>query len=56
MLQSGAADAIVYGTLFVSNPDLPHRFRKGLPLTPGNSKTHYTKGPEGYLDYPPAGG
>jgi N-ethylmaleimide reductase len=56
MLQSGAADAIVYGTLFVSNPDLPHRFEAGLPLTPGDSKTHYSKGPEGYIDYAAAAG
>lgn len=56
MLESGAADAIVYGALFVSNPDLPQRFRKGLPLAPGDSKTHYSKGPEGYIDYPAAPG
>lgn len=51
---SGAADAIVYGKLFVSNPDLPRRFRDGLPLAEGDSKTHYSKGPAGYCDYPEA--
>ncbi len=54
MLASGAADAIVFGKWFVSNPDLPRRFADGLPLAEGSSKTHYSKGPEGYIDYPPA--
>lgn len=54
LVASGAADAVVYGTLFVSNPDLPRRFKDKLPLAPGDSKTHYSKGPEGYTDYPAA--
>ena len=54
LLTEGKADAIVYGNLFISNPDLPHRFKDGLPLAPGDSKTHYSKGPEGYTDYPAA--
>ena len=54
MLASGAAEAIVYGKLFIANPDLPRRFRNGLPLAVDNPKTHYAKGPEGYVDYPEA--
>ncbi len=54
MLASGGADAIIYGKLFISNPDLPHRFRDGLPLAADDSKTHYAKGPQGYSDYPEA--
>ncbi len=51
MLASGSAEAIVYGKLFISNPDLPRRFREGLPLAADDPKTHYAKGPQGYLDY-----
>ena len=29
-------------------------FRDGLPLAVDNPKTHYAKGPEGYVDYPEA--
>jgi len=54
MLQAGGADAIVYGKLFIGNPDLPTRFAKGLPLAEDNAKLHYAKGPEGYTDYPAA--
>ena len=54
MLTNGGADAIVFGKLYVSNPDLVRRFREGLALAEGDSKTHYSKGPEGYVDYPEA--
>ena len=54
LLQSGGADAIVYGAPFISNPDLPKRFKDGIALAPGDSKTHYSKGPVGYTDYPSA--
>jgi N-ethylmaleimide reductase len=52
LLAAGGADAIVYGKLFISNPDLPRRFRDGAALADGDSKTHYSKGPAGYIDYP----
>ena len=54
LLQAGGADAIVYGKLFIANPDLPARFAKGLELAQDNPKLHYAKGPEGYSDYPAA--
>ena len=54
MLAAGGADAIVYGKLFIANPDLPHRFRASLSLAADDTKTHYAKGPEGYIDYPAA--
>jgi len=50
-LDSGAADAIGFGRLFLSNPDLPNRFAKGLPLVPDDMSTWYTQGAEGYTDY-----
>jgi N-ethylmaleimide reductase len=54
LLQAGGADAVVYGKLFIANPDLPARFAKGLALAEDNPKLHYAKGPEGYSDYPAA--
>ena len=45
--------AVVFGRLFLSNPDLPFRVLKGLALEKYNRNTFYT--PEssiGYLDYP----
>jgi N-ethylmaleimide reductase len=54
LLASGGADAIVYGKLFIGNPDLPRRFRDGLPLAESDPKAYYAKGPEGYSDYPEA--
>ena len=54
LLAAGGADAIVYGKLFLANPDLPKRFREGLPLAADDVKTHYSKGPQGYCDYPDA--
>ena len=35
-----------------SQPDLPLRLAKDLPLTKGNRDTYYTQGTEGYIDYP----
>jgi N-ethylmaleimide reductase len=56
MLASGDADAIAFGRLFTSNPDLPERLRTGAPLTPYNRATFYTRGPEGYVDFARADG
>lgn len=43
---------IAFGRMFISNPDLPLRLMKNIPLTKYNRKTFYTQGREGYLDYP----
>ncbi|KAL7273132.1 hypothetical protein RUND412_004029 [Rhizina undulata] len=48
----GEIDAIAYGRYFISNPDLPERLRKGLPLAPYDRNTFYAQGPQGYIDYP----
>ena len=53
-LDNGAADAIGFGRLFLSNPDLPRRFAHHLPLTPDDMGTWYTQDEKGYLDYPVA--
>ncbi|KAL2622666.1 hypothetical protein R1flu_002871 [Riccia fluitans] len=52
-LQSGKADAIVYGRLFLSNPDLPKRLKVKAPLNKYDRNTFYTQDPVvGYTDYP----
>ena len=51
-LDAGQADAIAYGRTFIANPDLPERFAAGAPLTPDVARTWYSRGPEGYTDYP----
>ncbi|TCD69883.1 hypothetical protein EIP91_005960 [Steccherinum ochraceum] len=46
-------DIVVYGRYFISNPDLPFRLEKNIPLTPYNRDTFYlTLSPIGYTDYP----
>lgn len=48
----GRTDAIAYGRLFIANPDLPERFRRGAPLNRHHRPTFYGGGAEGYTDYP----
>ena len=48
----GLADAIVYGTAFLANPDLPRRFLLNASLNPVDEAHLYTHGAEGYTDYP----
>jgi N-ethylmaleimide reductase len=51
-IAEGHADAIAFGRIFISNPDLPHRLRHGFPLTPYNRATFYGGEEAGYTDYP----
>lgn len=53
-LNEGTADMIAFGRLFITNPDLPERFKNNWPLNPAEDMTlWYTSGAEGYTDYPP---
>ncbi|XP_058773032.1 putative 12-oxophytodienoate reductase-like protein 1 [Vicia villosa] len=46
------ADLVVYGRLFLANPDLPKRFALDAPLNDYNRKTFYISDPViGYTDY-----
>jgi len=51
-LAAGDADLIVYGRLFISNPDLPRRFALNAELNPWDRSTFYGGGEKGYTDYP----
>ncbi|EPQ51522.1 NADH flavin oxidoreductase/NADH oxidase [Gloeophyllum trabeum ATCC 11539] len=43
---------VAFGRYFISNPDLPKRLEKGIPLTKYDRSTFYTQGKGGYIDYP----
>jgi N-ethylmaleimide reductase len=49
----GTADLISFAALFLANPDLPERFRRGGPFNPPDRKTFYGGAAAGYTDYPP---
>jgi N-ethylmaleimide reductase len=51
-IAGGHADAIAFGRIFISNPDLPRRLAHGFPLTPYNRATFYGGEAVGYTDYP----
>jgi N-ethylmaleimide reductase len=52
VLATGAADLVAFGTLFISNPDLPQRFALNAPLNQADPTTFYGGGEKGYTDYP----
>lgn len=49
---TGQADAVAFGRLYISNPDLVERIAKGVALAPYNRATFYGGGEKGYTDYP----
>jgi len=53
-LAIGIGDAVTFGRLFISNPDLPHRIAKGLKLQFDDPTTWFSQGTQGYTDYPVA--
>lgn len=54
-MESGDADAVSIGRLFIANPDLVTRIATGAQLNEGDSSTFYTGGAKGYVDYPALG-
>ncbi|HQT64547.1 MAG: alkene reductase [Acidocella sp. 20-57-95] len=52
VLDTGEADAVAWGKLFIANPDLVERFRTNAPLNEPNPSTFYAEGATGYTDYP----
>lgn len=51
-IASGLADLVSFGRLFLANPDLPERLRRGAELNEPDPDTFYGGGAEGYVDYP----
>ena len=53
-ISEGNADVISFGRPFITNPDLPVRFRNNWPLNSFEDMSlWYTAGAEGYTDYTP---
>lgn len=52
VLAADDADLIAFGKLFISNPDLVDRLKKGAPLNDFDKATFYGGGAKGYTDYP----
>lgn len=52
LLDSGQADAVSWGRLFLANPDLPARLAQSGPYNTPNPQTFYAPGATGYTDYP----
>ena len=51
-LETGSADLIAFGALFIANPDLPLRLALGTPLNVPDVSTFYGGDESGYTDYP----
>ena len=51
-LQNDKSDLISFGSPFISNPDLPQRFKQGAALAPADQNTFYGGDAKGYTDYP----
>jgi len=52
IIKKGDADLVAFGRLFASNPDLPERLQRKLPLA-GYDRSAFWGGTElGYIDYP----
>lgn len=52
IVADGMTDLVSVGRLFISNPDLIERWRKGLPRASWDEDTFYAGGDRGYIDYP----
>lgn len=52
ILADGRADATVFGSAFLANPDLPERFRQDATLNTADKSTFFSPGEQGYIDYP----
>ncbi len=52
IVAAGDADLVAFGRHFISNPDLPERIRRNLPLNRYDRSTFYGGDGRGYIDYP----
>jgi N-ethylmaleimide reductase len=56
VVREGIVDLVSFAALFLANPDLPERFRRGAALNPPDRPTFYVGGAKGYIDYPALSG
>ena len=49
-LQTGGADFVAIGRLFIANPDLIERLKTGQPLAKPDPAKFYAPGPRGFTD------
>ncbi|MCM0676842.1 alkene reductase [Micromonospora phytophila] len=52
LVETGAADLVSFGALFLANPDLPDRLRTGGPFNVPDYRKAYGGDHRGYADYP----
>ncbi|MFC1403046.1 MULTISPECIES: alkene reductase [Streptacidiphilus] len=52
LVTDGTTDLLSFGSLFLANPDLPHRLALGGPFNPADPSTYYGGDDHGYTDYP----
>lgn len=52
VLEKHHADAVAFGTLFISNPDLVERLKTNAKLSEADPSTFFTQDEKGYTDYP----
>ncbi|CAN7544366.1 alkene reductase [Rhizobium sp. LjRoot30] len=50
-IESGKADLVAFGRLFIANPDLPRRLKENTDLNAPDRATFYGGGEKGYTDY-----
>jgi N-ethylmaleimide reductase len=55
VIGNNLADAVAYGELYISNPDLVERFKINAALNKADPSTYYTQDEKGYTDYPSLG-
>ncbi|MCD0503078.1 alkene reductase [Bordetella petrii] len=51
-VETGKADLIAFGKLFIANPDLVRRLHERSALNQPDKNTFYGGGAQGYIDYP----
>jgi N-ethylmaleimide reductase len=58
-IASSETDLVAFGKPFISNPDLPQRYKNSAPVAAWDNATFYQGGPkgdqQGYTDYPALG-
>lgn len=52
LVEEGVADLISFGQLFLANPDLPARLKRGGPYNTPDRSTFFGGNDKGYTDYP----